>query len=130
MSFDGLLQRANVDGTSLETLATGLNSPRKVALHIPQCSSTVTMIEGLREEVNTLNTSTTTINSLQSSLDSVQTSLDFGNRTSARTRMKNFIGTVVYRSNLSETFSTRIILGEANHLICSAANVIIGIPLP
>ena len=100
-----------------------------VVLPTPVCSSNVTTIGDLRKEVTSLTTSTGTINVLSSTLDNVQQALDNGNNTTARSRLSNFVDRVVNRSNYASTNPDRILLPEANHLLCGAANVLIGVPL-
>ncbi len=96
----------------------------------PFCFSTVTTVDDLKAEVDALDTSTNTINTLTATVDKVQESLDTGNNEKARIQIRNFISEVINRSNLKETNSQRIPLGEANGLICGAANVLFDIPLP
>lgn len=76
-----------------------------------------------------LNTSSATINALNSNLDNVQTALDNGNNKTARTRLANFIDRLVNRSNFASTNPDRILLADANSLVCGAANVVTTIAL-
>jgi len=101
-----------------------------VVTSAPVCSSTITTIDGLRAEVDALNTSIRTINTLNRVVNKVQMALDNGKNKAARHKMEEFIEHLVNRSNLPETNRTRVPLDEANDLICDAANVLIGIPLP
>ena len=96
----------------------------------PVCSSTITNLDILRDEVEALNTSIRTINALNKILDRAQSAFDDGNNKTTRSNLDNFIQQVVRRSNSKETDSNRIPLDEANGLLCAAANVLIGIPLP
>lgn len=98
-------------------------------LQTPVCSSNVTTIGDLRKEVASLTTSTGTVDVLSSTLDNVQQALDNGNNTTARSRLSNFVDRLVNRSNYASTNPDRILLPEANQLLCGVANVLIGVPL-
>lgn len=123
-------------GDTLDFLVTGGygagNTPLDITItsqSSPSCSSTVLTLADLRAEVEALNTSPATINVLTSNLDNVQTALDNGNNKAARTRLSNFIDRLVNRSNFASTNPDRLLLAEANSLICGAANVLTSIPL-
>ena len=96
----------------------------------PVCSSTITTIDGLKAEVDALSTSISTKATLTSLLKNAQSALDSGTNEKARSRMRSFIQKVVRHSNIEATNPGSIPLDEANDLICGAANVLIGIPLP
>lgn len=99
-------------------------------LQTPVCSSDATTIGTLRNEVTSLTTSNDTIQVLLSTLDNVQQALNNGNNATARSRLSTFVDRLVNRSNYSSTNPDRILLTEANQLLCGAANVLIGVPLP
>ena len=92
---------------------------------MPVCSSIVTTIDGLKAKVNALDTNARIISTLNATLDNVQAALDTGNNKTARSHIKDFIDKLVRKSN-----KNRIVLDDANNLICDAANVLLGIPLP
>lgn len=94
------------------------------------CASPVTSLGGLRVEVEFLLTSQTTKNVLNSNLSKVEKALSKDHNKIARERMMNFIKKVVHRANLRDSNEHRILLNEANNLICGSSNVLIGIPLP
>ena len=83
-----------------------------------------------KTEVENLETSARTIKVLINRLDKAQRALERGKNKTARNKMENFIGKVVSKSNLKETKADKIGAYEANSLICGAANVLIGIPIP
>jgi Concanavalin A-like lectin/glucanases superfamily len=93
------------------------------------CSSTVLTIAGLEAEVTALNTSSASIGVLLNTLSNVQMALDNGNNETARTRLANFTDRVVNRSNFVSTNPDRLLLVEANSLVCGAANVLKSIRL-
>ena len=108
----------------------GLSFPNKLLFSVPPlCSSEVTTIAGLMAEVDALTTSVQTVNTLNNTLSNAETALGNENNTTARGRMENFISKVVNRSNYKESNKNRILLDEANSLICGGSNVLIGIPL-
>ena len=112
------IHRANLDGTDIEVLLTGSGFRGIALLLAPTCSSSVTTIPGLMAEVDGLTTSVKTVNTLNNTLGNVETALSNENFTTARGRMENFISKAVNRSNFKESNSDRILLDEANSLIC------------
>ena len=109
----------------------GLDDPIGFVFRTPSttCASEVTTIPGLMAEVDALTTSVETVDALNHTLTHVETFVDKEKFTTARKRVENFIGQVVTRSNYDESNVNRILLDEANSLICSGANVLIGLPL-
>jgi hypothetical protein len=88
----------------------------------------VTSLGELRVEVEFLVTSQTTKNVLDSNLSKVEKALSKDDNNIAREQMMNFIMKVVHRANYTESNKHKILLNEANNVICGASNVLIGIP--
>jgi len=130
--FKGIIDEVEIFDRALSAseIQAVFNASSAGKCKFPICSSTIGTIDGLRAEVDALNTSVRTINALNKQLDKAQAALDDGNNKTARSDLDNFIGQVVRRSNSKETDSNRVLLDEANNLICAAANVLLGIPIP
>lgn len=96
----------------------------------PVCTSSVTTIAGLRSEIASLATSATTLATLDGHLDRVENALARGRNDRARRRLERIIREAVNQSNLAPSDPDHIPLDAANHLVCSASNVLSGIPLP
>lgn len=94
------------------------------------CSSTVSSVVGLQAEVNALATSAHTKSTLTGTLASVSAALASGDKETARTQLASFVREVVKLSNLKGNPANRIPVAQASSLVCGAANVLTGIPLP
>jgi len=95
------------------------------------CSSSVTMLAGLKTAVEGLTTSEATKDTLNAILDKVQTKLNKGQAERARIKMGNFLKRVVRLSIPVKTLSDDlVVLSEANALLCAGHNVLNGIPVP
>jgi hypothetical protein len=95
---------------------------------VPTCGSTVDSIPGLRGEVNSLHAGAGAKRSLNEILAEIQAALDAGVNDDARNGVGKFIRSVIRRSTREEDQNGRLRLDEANHLVCSAANVLLGVP--
>ena len=94
------------------------------------CNSSVTTVAGLLLEVQALTTSQRTKSNLTGILNSISAAISNGTKEKARTQLAKFVQEVVKLSNLSESKENRIQLTQANSLVCGAANVLTGVPLP
>lgn len=124
LAADRYTSRIYILGTNAQGIA------QILVLKPTGCSSEIATVEALVPLVQSLATSPDTINVLLSNLDNVQQALDNANNGIARSRLSNFVDRIVNRSNYSATNPDRILLPQANHLLCGASNVLIGIPLP
>jgi DNA-binding beta-propeller fold protein YncE len=94
------------------------------------CSSTTTSLDELRGEVETLSTAKRVIRSLTSLLDDVELALDQDRPDLGRSRLALFQRKLVTLSNPRTGGASSVPLHEANRLLCSASNVLLGVEKP
>jgi len=94
------------------------------------CDSSVASLTDLQDEVDALSASNATIGMLSQRLASIGAALDREKNQAARHKLTTFIAKAVQRSHLPPAHKNSIPVGEANGLVCGAANLIVGIGLP
>ena len=96
----------------------------------PVCNSKVISIAGLHSAVDALHAGPAVKRGLNRLLNEVQVALDSGRNDDARNGLALFIRVVVNGSTRNPAQAGALILSEANQLVCSASNVVIGVPSP